>query len=90
MTRFRVDTQVLEGPNIGNIRSLLNMLLAIDTQVLEGPIPAISGPAQHAAGRNETVERLQPYVARTTGAGSTPVVPSYDQCSFVSVRLFIV
>ena len=35
--RLRVDTQVLEGPNIGDIRSLLNMLLAVDTQVLEGP-----------------------------------------------------
>ena len=32
-----VDTQVLEGPNISDIRSLFNMLLAIDTQVLEGP-----------------------------------------------------
>ena len=63
LTRIRFDTQVLEGPNIGDIRSLLNMLLAIDTQVLEGPIPAISGPAQHAARRNKTLARLQLHVA---------------------------
>ena len=37
LMRLRVDTQVLEGPNIGDIRSLLNILLAVDTQVLEGP-----------------------------------------------------
>ena len=27
----------LEGPDIGNIRTLLNVLLDVDTQVLEGP-----------------------------------------------------
>ena len=31
------DTQVLEGPDISNIRSLLNVLPDVDTQVLEGP-----------------------------------------------------
>ena len=31
------DTQVLEGPDISNIRSLLNVLPDVETQVLEGP-----------------------------------------------------
>ena len=31
LTRLRVDTQVLECPDIGNMRSLLNMLLSVDT-----------------------------------------------------------
>ena len=35
--RLQVDTQVLEGPDIGDIRSLLNVLPDVDTQVLEGP-----------------------------------------------------
>ena len=67
------------------------MLLAVDTQVLEGPTYwRYQGPAQHAAGRNESVTSLQLHIAQTAGAGLTPVVSSYDQCLFVSVRLFIV
>ena len=31
------DTQVLEGPDISDIRSLLNLLMDVNTQVLEGP-----------------------------------------------------
>ena len=67
------------------------MLLAVVTQVLEGPYTGdIRGLFNMLLDVNESVTSLQLCVARTTGAGSTPVVVSYDQCSFVSVRLFIV
>ena len=37
LTRLQVDSQVLEGPNIGEIRCLLNILLVDVAQVLEAP-----------------------------------------------------
>ena len=94
-----VDTQVLEGPNIDNIRSLLNMLLVgkelrLDTQVLEGPNIADIGSllnmllVQYC--QSFCNKSLQLCVARTTGAGSTTAVSSHYQCFLVSVRLFIV
>ena len=88
------DTQVLEGPDIADVRGLLHVLpvgnkLRFNAQVLEGPAIADTGSlTQHPAG--PTLHWQCSCVAQTTRAASTPAALSHDQRLLVLVLNFIV
>ena len=89
--------QVLEAPDNGDIRDPLNLLdvssLGSTLRHLRAPLSAILAAYSTFCWSNTArlyLECLQLCVALTTGAGLTAVESSYDQCSLVLVRLFLV